>query len=158
MNNPEKAPRKGSGQASAIPHPATCKWLITGLLVLVAAQAFWIFNPAPAPTLSNVIKTTPIGEHSAVYEVLSNSGGATVPLVYRYFIADREPDEVRALKMLKAHTPFLVTRQSDAIRAVEGLKITALTHARVYAFSNSALLRENGEIQPVTIDLSATSD
>ncbi|MFJ4375519.1 hypothetical protein ACIP1T_23300 [Pseudomonas japonica] len=137
---------------------AVTKWLIIGLLVLTITQALWIVASPSAPELGRVIKTTPIGEHSAVYEVLSNSGGATVPLVYRYFIADREPDEVRALKMLKEHTPFLVTRQSDAISAVEGLKITARTHDRVYEFSNSSLLRENGEIQPVTIDLSATSD
>ncbi len=138
--------------------PTVTKWLILCLSLLVIAQAFWIFTPSPRPPLSTVIKTTPIGEHNAVYEVLSNSGGATVPLIHLYFIAERETDETKVLAMLKDHTPFLVTRQADAIRAIDGLKITARTHDSVYSYTSTSLLREDDEITPVTIDLTATSE
>lgn len=137
---------------------AVTKWLIAGLLVVAIVQAFWIFSPAPQPALSKIISMTPIGTESAIYEVLSNSGGATVPMTYVYFVAARQPDENLALKLLKDRTPFLITRQAGAVTGVEGLKITVRTHDRIYSFHNSSLLRENGEIKPVTIDLTATSD
>jgi hypothetical protein len=137
---------------------AVTKWLITGLLLLVAAQSFWILAPDPKPELSKIINSYPIGTQSAVYEVLSNSGGATVPMTYLYFVASRQPDAAEALKMLGDHTPFLVTRHPGAISAVDGLKITARTHDSVYSFTSTSLLREDGEVKPVSIDLAATSE
>ncbi|MDR0277103.1 MAG: hypothetical protein LBJ37_04400 [Paucimonas sp.] len=137
---------------------AGTKWLITGLLLLVAAQSFWIFIPEPKPELSKIINSYPIGTQSAVYEVLSNSGGATVPMTYLYFVASRQSDEAGALKMLGDHTPFLVTRHPGAITAVNGLKITARTRDSVYSFTSTSLLREDDEVKPVLIDLTATNE
>ena len=134
------------------------KWLIIGLLLVIAAQSLGILTPGPKPELSKIINSYPIGTHSAVYEVLSNSGGATVPMTYLYFVASRQSDEAEALKMLGDHTPFLVTRHPGAITAVDGLKITAQTHDSVYSFTSTSLLREDNEIKPVLIDLTATSE
>lgn len=134
------------------------KWLITGLLLLITAQSLWILTPDPKPELSKIANSYPIGTQSAVYEVLSNSGGATVPMTYLYFVASRQPDEAEALKMLEHHTPFLVTRHPGAITAVNGLKITARTQDSVYSFTSTSLLREDDEVKPVLIDLTATSE
>ena len=133
------------------------KWLIICLSVLAVAQSLWIFTPNPKPELSKVINSYPIGTQSAVYEVLSNSGGATVPMTYLYFVAGRKSDETQVLKMLGDHYPFLVTRQPGAITAVNGLRITARTHDSVYSFTSESLLREGGEVEPVSIDLTASS-
>lgn len=134
------------------------KWLVACLLLLVVAQSVWIFTPDSKPELSQIINRYPIGTQGSVYEVLSNSGGATVPMVYLYFIAARQSDNVQALKMLEDHHPFLVTKQPGAITAVTSLKITARTHDSVYSYTSTSLLREDDEIKPVTIDLTATSE
>ncbi len=134
------------------------KWLVACLLLLLVAQSIWILTPDSKPELSQIINRYPIGAQGSVYEVLSNSGGATVPMTYLYFIAARQSDEAQALKMLEDHYPFLVTKQSGAITAVTGLKITARTHDSVYSFSSTSLLREDDEVKPVLIDLTATSE
>jgi len=138
--------------------PTVSKWLLIGLIMLVTVQSLWIFKPARKPDLSTIISSSPVGKQSAVYEVLSNAGGATVPLTYLYFIAPKQPDETQALKMLEDHSPFLVTRQANAIKAIDGFRITARTQDTVYSYTNSSLVREDSEIKPVTIDLTATSN
>ncbi|MEE1925289.1 hypothetical protein V0R50_17440 [Pseudomonas sp. 148P] len=134
------------------------KWLVASLLLVVVVQSIWTFTPDPKPELSQIMNRYPIGTQGSVYEVLSNSGGATVPMVYLYFIAARQSDNAQALKLLEDHYPFLVTKQPGAITAVTGLKITARTHDSVYRYNSTSLLREDDEIKPVTIDLTATSE
>ena len=104
-----------------------------------------------------MVSATPIGKHSAVYEVLSDAGGATVPLVYLYFVADQTQNMDKLLPSLERLTPFLVTRQSGAIESVEGLKVAARTEERVYSYSSTTVIRENGAVVPVSIELKATT-
>lgn len=68
------------------------KWLVASLLLVVVVQSIWTFTPDPKPELSQIMNRYPIGTQGSVYEVLSNSGGATVPMVYLYFIAARQSD------------------------------------------------------------------
>lgn len=136
----------------------TAPWLVAGMLLLIAGQFLWIFSSPPTPDLTRIVSSYPIGNRSVVYEVESDKGGATVAKTYLYFIGNDYPDETTALKALKGHSPFLVTRYSGAIIAVNGLKITARTYDHVYRYTSRSLLQEEGEIKPVTIDLTATSD
>lgn len=130
------------------------KWLIAVLLLLNLGQGIWILSPKSQPVLTKVVSVTPIGKHSAIYEVLSDGGGATVPLTYLYFVAEKaERDEV--LPILKKLTPFLVTGQSGAIEQVEDLKIVARTQDKVYSYSSTSILKENGVVAPITIELTA---
>ncbi|WP_236409782.1 hypothetical protein [Pseudomonas sp. S31] len=130
------------------------KWFIAVLLLLNLGQALWILSSRSHPVLTKVVSVTPIGKHSAVYEVLSDDGGATVPLTYLYFVAEQaQRDEV--LPNLKKLTPFLVTRQSGAIEHVEDLKIVARTQDKVYSYSSTSILEENGVVAPITIELTA---
>ena len=133
------------------------KWLVACLLLLTLGQALWIISADAKPVLSAVVSATPIGEHSAVYEVVSDGGGATVPLVYLYFVAERPRQDDELLQSLERLTPFLVTRQSGAVKQVEGLTVVARTQAQVYSFSSRTLLREGDATLPINIELSATT-
>ncbi|WP_194790300.1 hypothetical protein [Pseudomonas sp. UFMG81] len=134
------------------------KW-VTGVLGLLAlAQALWIWHPAAVPSLDKLEHSTPIGTHGAIYEVLSNSGGATTPLTYLYFIADRQDNEQLILDDLRNRSPFLITKQAGAIQKVEGLKVQVRTHDTVYRYSSVAFLKEDGEALPIIIELTATND
>jgi len=127
------------------------------LFLLAFAQAIWIFTEHSKPVLSKVVSVTPLGKHSAVYEVLSDAGNATVPLIYLYFVAEQTGRDDQVLPSLERLTPFLVTRQSGAVEHVAGLKVTARTQEQVYSYSSTAILREDGEVVPVKIELTATT-
>ncbi|MFJ2546115.1 hypothetical protein ACIOVF_06570 [Pseudomonas sp. NPDC087612] len=134
------------------------KWLVGILTVIAVLQFTWIFmSGAPQPHLSAVVNTLPVGTHSAVYEVLSDCGGATVGHTYLYYVAERQPDDKAVLNNLQDQTPFLVSRQSGAIVAVDGRRIRARTQTTVYRFSSIAILRENDQAIPLIIELTATS-
>ena len=149
--------RNGSGKVSNMPSHTATRWLIGGLFVLTLGQALWIFSAGSTPALTKIVSATPISKHSAVYEVLSDAGGATVPMTYLYFVAEKKQPDDQALQSLRTLTPFLVTRQSGAVKYVEGLRISARTEEQVYSYSSSTALRENGAVLPVTVELTATA-
>lgn len=134
-----------------------CRWLIAGLLLLILGQNIWIFSADARPALTKIVSETPIGKQSAIYEVLSDAGGATVPLTYLYFVAEKKQHDDLVLQGLERLTPFLVTRQSGAVQHVEGFKITARTDEQVYSYSSTTLLKESGAVLPITIELTATA-
>ena len=136
-------------------HTAT-RWLTAVLLLLTLAQAIWFFSADSKPALTKIVSATPIGKHSAIYEVLSDAGGATVPLTYLYFVAERKQHDDQVLQGLARLAPFLVTRQSGAVKHVEGLRIAARTEDQVYSYSSTTVLKEEGAVLPVTIELTAT--
>ncbi|AXM96760.1 hypothetical protein GCM10011247_21560 [Pseudomonas plecoglossicida] len=138
-------------------HSAT-RWLIAGLFLLAFAQAIWIFTGDSKPVLSKVVSVTPLGKHSAVYEVLSDAGNATVPLIYLYFVAEQAGRGDQVLPSLERLTPFLVTRQSGAVEHVAGMKVTTRTQEQVYSYSSTAILKEDGVVVPVRIELTATQE
>lgn len=140
-----------------MPSHTGIRWLIACLLLLILGQSLWIFSRDARPVLTKIVSETPIGKQSAIYEVLSDAGGATVPLIYLYFVAEKQQHDDLVLKGLERLTPFLVTRQSGAVLHVEGLKITARTEEQVYSYSSTTLLEEGGAVLPITIELTATS-
>ncbi|MGE8323182.1 MAG: hypothetical protein ACN6OX_08870 [Pseudomonas sp.] len=107
--------------------------------------------------MTKIVSVTPIGKQSAIYEVLSDAGGATVPLTYLYFVAEKKQHDDQTLQSLGRLTPFLVTRQSGAVKHVEGLTIAARTEEQVYSYSSTAVLKEDGAVLPVTIELTVTA-
>lgn len=87
--------RNGSGKVSNMPSHTATRWLIGGLFVLTLGQALWIFSAGSTPALTKIVSATPISKHSAVYEVLSDAGGATVPMTYLYFVAEKNSQMIR---------------------------------------------------------------
>ncbi|AYG43328.1 hypothetical protein DV532_02980 [Pseudomonas sp. Leaf58] len=140
-----------------MPSHTVTRWLIAGLLLLTFGQTLWIVSADSTPALTKIVSVTPIGKQSAIYEVLSDAGGATVPLTYLYFVAEKKQHDDQTLQSLGRLTPFLVTRQSGAVKHVEGLTIAARTEEQVYSYSSTAVLKEDGAVLPVTIELTATA-
>lgn len=129
------------------------------IFLAAVAQALWIIATRESrPHLDRVITTTPIGHNSAVYEVLSNSGDATVGMTYFYFVHEKVSDESELLSVLEPRSAFLVSRQSKAVVAVNGTQIDTRTHDTVYRYSSLTVLHEGGRVMPVVIKLDSRMD
>lgn len=126
-------------------------------LILSAAcimQAIYIYIKSPAtPEPSEIISVTPVDSTGAIYEVLYNSGGATVPFIYRYFLMEKINDPIEALNKIKSSHPFLVTKSPDAVRTVLPGRVKLETLDTIYEYRNSAYYKTNGELKGVKLDL-----
>ena len=79
------------------------KWVFRCLLSLCVLQAIWILlNYKFTAELSEIIQRYPVGDKAMVYVVLSDSGGATVPLTYHYFVHRSIEDDGLALESLRS--------------------------------------------------------
>lgn len=138
-------------------NPSAIKWLLALLTVVTLCQAIWItLSGETRPELTKVMSKTPIGQNGFVYEVLSDSGGATVPFVYFYYVLERQENDKNALSALREKSPFLATRQSGAIVSVSGNRIKAHIQDTVYSFSSVAVYGQKDQTTVVTIDLDST--
>lgn len=133
------------------------RWAVWGLLVICLGQALYIYMSAPSrPEPTKVASVTKVGEGGAIYEVLYDSGGATVPYVYRYFLMDLQRSDEDALKKLKKTTPFLVTKSTGAVRGVLGDRVKLKTEEAIYDFHNIGYFKVNGELSVVKFDMDST--
>lgn len=134
------------------------KWSIWGLLVICLGQALYIYLAAPGrPEPTRVVSVTEVGEGGAVYELLYDSGGATVPVVYRYFLMALQSSDAEALHESKRSTPFLVTKSSKAVREVSGDHVKLKVSGTIYEFHSISLFKINDEIHIVKFDLDSTA-
>ncbi|MGE1151723.1 hypothetical protein [Pseudomonas kitaguniensis] len=132
-------------------------WHIWLLLAICIGQALYIYINTPSrPDPSKIVTITPVGDGGAIYEVLYDSGGATVPFIYRYFLTTLQPNNEEALKKIKTVTPFLVTKTTQAVRKVAGIKVKLRSDETIYDFRNTAYFKINGELNIVTFDLEST--
>ncbi|MCJ8205799.1 hypothetical protein [Pseudomonas sp. RGM2987] len=124
------------------------------LLMICVAQAAYIFTTSPAsPEPSRIVSVTPVDSVGAVYEVLYDSGGATVPFVYRYFLMEKDDDSIKVLNKVKSLSPFLVTQSPDAVRTALPGRVKLRTLDVVYEYRNVAYYEVNGEWKQVKFDL-----
>ncbi|WP_314915398.1 hypothetical protein [Pseudomonas helleri] len=133
-------------------------WVAWGLLLICLIQTAYIFlstHRVPAP--SKIISATSVGEGGAVYEVLYDSGGATVPFIYRYFLMAKQPTLEEALQETRKTSPFLVTKSSNAVHEVRGDHVFLKTSGTIYNFNNISYFKSNEEIKVVTFDLNASA-
>ncbi|WP_179292418.1 hypothetical protein [Pseudomonas fragi] len=113
-----------------------------------------------APGRPNPVKITSVtnvGHGGAIYEVLYDSGGATVPVVYRYFLMNLQPGDEEALQEAKKTAPFLVTKSSAAVREVLDDRVKLKVDGVIYGFHNISLFKVDGEINIVKFDLDSTA-
>lgn len=130
------------------------KWAVLALLVICFGQGLYIYMSAPSrPEPTRVVSVTKVGHGGAIYEVLYDSGGATVPLIYRYFLMGIQSSDKDALLISKKSEPFLVTKSTHAVREVSGDKVKLKTDKTIYDFHNTSLFKVDGEINIVTFDL-----
>lgn len=129
-------------------------WL---LLVVCIGQALYIYASSPSrPDPARVVSVTPVGGGGAIYEVLYDSGGATVPFIYRYFLMDLQASHTAALEKTRSASPFLVTQGTQAVREVVGSHVKLKTDELIYDFRNTAYFKINGELNIVKFNLEAT--
>lgn len=134
------------------------KWAVWGLLVLCLSQMLYIYISSPnRPDPDKVISTTKVSGGGAIYEILYNSGGATVPYVYRYFLMPLQLNDEEALQKSKESTPFLVTKSSQAVREVLDGKVRLKTESTIYEFRNISIFKIADEIHIVSFDLDSTT-
>lgn len=130
---------------------------ILALLVICVGQGLYIYMSTPSrPAPTKIVSVTTVGEGGAIYEILYDAGGATVPYVYRYFLMDVQASDQEALQKSKKIEPFLVTKSSHAVREVLGDRIKLKTNKIIYNFHNTSILKTKGEINVITFDLDAT--
>jgi hypothetical protein len=140
--------------------PGLGKWACRGLLLLCVSQAIWILlSYKYKAELSEIIQRYPVGDKAMVYVVLSDSGGATVPFTYHYFVHRSIDDDSLALASLRDNaTAFLVTRDHDAQTSVFGNQIKIAVKKQVFHFHNPATVRFDDEYLTVDIWLDAQID
>lgn len=130
------------------------------LVLICLAQAFWILiHYRFTAELSEIIQRYPVGDKAMVYVVLSNSGGATVPFTYHYFVHRRIDNNDLALESLREEgRAFLVTRDHDAATTVVDGKVEVTVREKILAFNSPAFFRVDGEYLSVDIWLDAQID
>ena len=109
------------------------------------------------PDPVKVTSVTNVGQGGAIYEISYDSGGATVPIVYRYFLMDLQPGDEEALQKTKKSVPFLVTKSSAAVREVLDGRVKLKVDGVIYEFHNISLFKVGGEINIVKFDLDSTA-
>ena len=133
------------------------KWTIYTLLVICLGQGLYIYAfSASRPDPDQIVSVTPVGKGGGIYEVLYDSGGATVPYVYRYFVMDLQVSDEAALSKTKKATPFLVTQSTQADRSVKGITVKLKTDEIIYDFHNTAYFKIDGKLNIVKFDLDAS--
>ena len=134
------------------------KWAFWGLLVICLVQALYIFISSPfRPDPSKVVSATNVSGGGAVYELLYDTGGATVADTYRYFLMEVQPSDEAVLEKSKKMEPFLVTKSGNAVREVKGDKVILKTNNTIYKFHSVSIFKLNGEIQMVRFELDSTT-
>jgi hypothetical protein len=127
--------------------------VIWTLIAACSIEAVWIVSNYQSPAqLSKIVLTVPFNEDVNVYGAEQDSGGATVPFVYHYFVHTKIPSEI-LLKSLSEKYSFLQTRTPASI-TIENGHIKVETHGQILDFSSRALYHHNG-VKYVDIDLSA---
>ena len=134
------------------------KWIFWSLFAVCLVQALYIYMSAPGrPDPVKITSVTNVGHGGAIYEVLYDSGGATVPVVYRYFLMNLQPGDEEALQEAKKTAPFLVTKSSAAVREVLDDRVKLKVDGVIYGFHNISLFKVDGEINVVKFDLDSTA-
>lgn len=133
------------------------KWAFWALMVICSGQMLYIYASSPRrPDPDRIVSVTPVGEGGAIYEVLYDSGGATVPYVYRYFVMELQSSDEAALQKTKKTTPFLVTQSTGAVRGVVGITVRLHTNETIYDFHNTAYFKSHEDLNIVKFYLDAT--
>lgn len=128
------------------------KTLLCLVLAACLISSVWLVTRTPAPALTKVLATYPVGSNGMLYVVLSDGGGATVPAAYRYYLYMRMDDLSAVLESLRDDgSAFLVTRDPDAQVEVQGRVVKISVKKAVYSFHTPTLFQHEGGYTVVDI-------
>lgn len=121
------------------------KWmhrLLTAvLLVLVVGNVAYRYYLGP-PYDDTLYQTRQLNDDTWLYVTKYQGGGATVPEVYRYYLAGEIQQDV--LTALGKTAPFLTSDSDDASVTKVGNRVTVRIAGRIYDFSNSVFYTSDG--------------
>jgi len=130
------------------------KW-VTGTLLLaclgLVVLRFITISSMPDP--DRVVSVTPLGDGAAVYEILYDSGGATVPFIYRYYVFMQLKNEESVLEEVRRLEPFLVATSSGAVKDIAGRNVSLEVKGTIYEFKTLARYRVNDEVRSIRFSL-----
>jgi len=128
--------------------------LVTLLLLAIVTGFIWL-NSIPDYRSDDVLQDShQITDRLWLYTTRNESGGATVPIIYRYFLSNQLKGNSKAqAEQLKQQMPFLQGYGSiSAITQEEGDKIHIIYSGNVLSLDRTATYRDGG--RPVTLNLS----
>lgn len=106
-------------------------WLLTAVLLIF----IWL-NYQPDPRAGDTVQSMRQISHGLwLYTTQNNDGGATVPIVYRYYLRDAEGVDAR---QLHADIPFLTGAGAISAIAVDGDKLHVDYSGKVYGIERKA--------------------
>lgn len=126
------------------------KWthtLVTLILAVVVAGLLYLNSGGDSRENDKLISSSQIDKNTWLYITEYGSGGATVPYLYRYYLAGKLEGNVSG--QLARSVAFMEAGGSAAQVSAEGDTITISYGGKVYAFSNSVVYESHGEtLQP----------
>ncbi|WP_312140633.1 hypothetical protein [Pantoea septica] len=128
------------------------RFVTLGVLV-VAALFFWL-NCSPGSPSGDVLQNSyQINARLWLYTTRNDSGGATVPVIYRYFLSGelRGNSEAQA-QQLKQQTPFLVGDGTISAVTEDDNKVKIVYSGNVLSLERTATYHTEGDT--VTLGLS----
>ncbi|CAK6489496.1 hypothetical protein PANNVG_00588 [Pantoea sp. Nvir] len=127
---------------------------VTAGVLAVAALFFWL-NHSPDDRSCDVLQGShQINERLWLYTTRNDSGGATVPVIYRYFLSGELRGNSKAqAQQLEQQTPFLVGDGTlSAITEDDNNKVKIVYSGNVLSLEQTATYRAEGNA--VTLSLS----
>lgn len=137
-----------------MPGPRVFKWGAgTVLLICLGWGLLRFITGSSLPDPDRVVSMTPLGDGAAVYEVLYDSGGATVPFIYRYFVLEQLKSAELVLEEVGLLEPFLVTTSSGAVKGVASGYVSLEAKRTIYEFKTIARYKVNNEVKNIRFTL-----
>lgn len=130
-------------------NPKVFKWFFGALLLVCVGVVFSLMSGPNMPVPVRVISVTPLEDGVAVYEVLYDPGGATVPFVYQYFLLRQQENSEAVLEEVKLSEPFLVTASSGVVRDFSEGNLNLKVKGAVYKFKSAAQYSSHGETKSI---------
>lgn len=114
------------------------------LVLLVTVIGFiWSTNTGTNRADDKTMVVRQLDEKTWLYVTEHNGGGATVPYVYRYYLAGKPQNNLN--QQLADCVPFLRAATANASVTAQSGVISVHYQGRVFAFNNSVPYRYNNE-------------
>ena len=120
--------------------------------LLIGCNLLWYFFTQPLENnYDKKIYDLPINQHTELVGYRNNTGGATVPFTYAYFILNNK-------KTIDQVKPFLISStESITAKAHTGSAITITLSGKIYHFTNAVWVKDtHNQLYPITINLQST--
>ena len=125
------------------------KWLhgLTTLVLLIVVVGFLLLNRTTDYKADDVFHTSrQVTPELWLYATRNDSGNATVPIVYRYYLSPEiTGSEEEIVKALHSSTPFLEGTGDITAISTENDRVRVVYSGRVYSLDQSVHYTANGK-------------